>query len=69
MFRKIITKLKLGSCKTKVLDDVNAFEESEKKETQEGRCIKWNTIVKTVIFIGKEIQILLEKCLFMKRLT
>jgi len=32
MFRKIITKLKLGSCKTKVLDDVNAFEESEKKK-------------------------------------
>jgi len=40
MFRKIIAKLKLGSCKTKILDDVNAFEESEKKETQEGRCIK-----------------------------
>jgi len=35
MFRKIIKKLKLGSGKTQVLDDVNAFEESEKKKLKE----------------------------------
>jgi len=34
MLRKIITKLKFGSCKTKVVDDVNAFKESEKKEPE-----------------------------------
>lgn len=32
MLKKIITKLKLGSCKTKILNDINAFEESEKKK-------------------------------------
>lgn len=32
MFRKIITKLKFGSCKTKVTEDVNAFKESEKNK-------------------------------------
>jgi len=31
MFRKIIKKLKLGSSKTQIIDDINAFEESEKK--------------------------------------
>jgi hypothetical protein len=31
MFRKIIQKLKFGSCRTKTSDDVDAFEESEKK--------------------------------------
>jgi len=34
MLRKIITKLKLGSCKTKVPDDVNTSEESEKKKRE-----------------------------------
>jgi len=34
MFRKIITKLKLGSCKTKTVDGVNAFEEPEKKKVE-----------------------------------
>jgi hypothetical protein len=32
MFKKIIKKLKLDSGKTKPLDDINAFEESEKKK-------------------------------------
>jgi hypothetical protein len=32
MFRRIIKKLKLGSCKNQVLVDVNAFEESELKK-------------------------------------
>jgi hypothetical protein len=32
MFKKIIEKLKFGSCKTKTTDDVNAFKESEKKK-------------------------------------
>ncbi len=32
MFKKIIEKLKFGSCKTKVSDDVNAFKESDKKQ-------------------------------------
>lgn len=32
MLRKIITKLKLGSCNAKVIDDGNAFKESEKKK-------------------------------------
>jgi hypothetical protein len=32
MIRKIITKLKFGSCKTKLIEDVNASKESEKKE-------------------------------------
>jgi len=31
MFEKIIKKLKFGSCKTTITDDVNAFKESEKK--------------------------------------
>jgi len=30
MFEKIIKKLKFGSCKTKVIDDVNASKEFEK---------------------------------------
>jgi hypothetical protein len=32
MFEKIIKKLKFGSCKTNVTDDVNAFKNSEKKQ-------------------------------------
>jgi hypothetical protein len=32
MFKKIIEKLKFGSCKTKPSEDVNAFKESEKKQ-------------------------------------
>jgi len=32
MFEKILQKIKLGSCKTKVSDDVNAFKESDKKQ-------------------------------------
>ena len=33
MFKKILTKLKFGACKTAIIDDVNAFKESEKKKT------------------------------------
>jgi hypothetical protein len=32
MFKKIIAKLKCGSCKTESSEDVNAFKESEKKQ-------------------------------------
>ena len=32
MFKKIIEKLRFGSCKIKTTDNVNAFEESEKKK-------------------------------------
>jgi len=32
MFKKIIAKLKCGSCKTDSSEDVNAFKESEKKQ-------------------------------------
>jgi hypothetical protein len=32
MFKKIIEKLKCGSCKTDSTEDVNAFKESEKKK-------------------------------------
>jgi hypothetical protein len=32
MFEKILQKIKFGSCKTKVSDDVNAFKESDKKQ-------------------------------------
>ncbi len=32
MFRKLITKLKLGSCNAKVIDDGNTFKVSKKKE-------------------------------------
>jgi len=32
MFEKILQKIKIGSCKTKVSDDVNAFKESDKKQ-------------------------------------
>jgi len=32
MFKKIIEKLKCGSCKTESSEDVNAFKESEKKQ-------------------------------------
>jgi len=35
MFKKIIEKLKFGSCKTKVTSDVNAFTESEKKKPED----------------------------------
>jgi len=38
MLKKIIEKLRFGSCKTKTTDDVNAFKESEKK--QEGSTIE-----------------------------
>ena len=33
MFKKILAKLKFGACKTAIIDDVNAFKESEKKKT------------------------------------
>jgi hypothetical protein len=33
MIRKIITKLKFGSCKTKLIEDVNASKESEKNKS------------------------------------
>ena len=32
MFEKLLQKLKFGSCKPKVSDDVNAFKESDKKQ-------------------------------------
>ena len=35
MFKKIIEKLKFGSCKTKVASDVNALTESEKKKSED----------------------------------
>jgi len=35
MFKKLIEKLKFGSCKTKVASDVNAFTESEKKKSED----------------------------------
>ena len=35
MFKKIIEKLKFGSCKTQVAKDVNAFKESEKKKPED----------------------------------
>ncbi len=34
MFKKIIKKLKFGSCKTEVVENVNAFKESEKEKKQ-----------------------------------
>lgn len=34
MFKKIIEKLKFGSCKTKTTNDVDAFKESEKKKSE-----------------------------------
>jgi hypothetical protein len=35
MIKKIITKLKFGSCKTKVIGDVNASKEFGKKKTED----------------------------------
>jgi len=35
MFKKIIEKLKFGSCKTQMSDHVNAFKKSEKKKLDE----------------------------------
>jgi len=35
MFKKIIEKLKFGSCETKVTSDVNAFTETEKKTPED----------------------------------
>ncbi|KAF6248425.1 MAG: hypothetical protein EX284_06375 [Candidatus Nitrosopumilus sp. MTA1] len=35
MFKKIIKKLQFGSCKTQVVNDVNAFKESEKKKPED----------------------------------
>jgi hypothetical protein len=37
MFKKIIKKLKFGSCKTKVIGDVNASKEFEKKKLEEDK--------------------------------
>ena len=37
MFKKILEKLKFGSCKTKVTTDVNTFTESEKKNLEESK--------------------------------
>jgi hypothetical protein len=37
MFKKIIAKLKLGSCKTKSSEDVNAFKESEKNQKDKAK--------------------------------
>jgi len=35
MFKKIIERLKFGSCKTQITNDVNAFKESEKKKPED----------------------------------
>jgi hypothetical protein len=35
MFKKIIKKLKFGSCKTKVIGDINASKEFEKKKVED----------------------------------
>ena len=35
MFKKIIEKLKFGSCKTEITKDVNAFKESNKKDLED----------------------------------
>ena len=51
MFKKIIEKLKFGSCKTKTTDDVNAFKESEKKKDDSW----WSTIVDNVVSSGMDI--------------
>jgi hypothetical protein len=32
MFKKILEKLKFGSCKVKTTNDVDAFKESEKRQ-------------------------------------
>jgi len=32
MFKKIIEKIRFGSCKTNTTNNVNAFKESEKKQ-------------------------------------
>ena len=63
MFKKIIEKLKFGSCKTNLSKDVDAFKESKKDK------VEWNTIAENVNSSGKEIQILLIECWFMKKLT
>jgi hypothetical protein len=36
MLKKIIAKLKLGSCDTKLVDKVKTIEESEKKKLENG---------------------------------
>ena len=64
MFKRIIEKLRFGSCKTKIPDDVNAFKESEKKQED---STKWNTIVGNVTSNGMEIPTLFPKCSFMKK--
>lgn len=64
MFKKIIEKMRVGSCKTNTTDNVNAVKESEKK--QEGNT-KWNTIVPNVVFNGKEHHILLIRFENMKK--
>jgi hypothetical protein len=35
MFKKIIEKLKFGSCKTTVTTDINTFTESEQKKSED----------------------------------
>ena len=65
MFEKIIKKLKFGSCKTNVTDDVNAFKNSEKKQED---STKWNIIVAIANLVGKATQTLFKRCLFMKKL-
>ncbi len=35
MLKELIQKIKFGSCKIKTSEDVNAFEESEKKKPED----------------------------------
>ena len=37
MFKKILEKLKFGSCEIKSSEDVNAFKESEKKTEEKSK--------------------------------
>lgn len=64
MFKKIIKKLKFGSCKTAKIDDVDSFKEHQKKDEN---SVKWNTVVKSAISNGKEHHTLLTKFVIMKK--
>ena len=63
MFKKIIKKLKFGSCKA-TTDNANVSKESEKKVEDSP---KWNTIASTVILSGKGLHTLLIKFVNMKK--
>ena len=67
MLRGLIQKTKLGSCKTKVSNDVNAFEESGEKKSKDVKN-KWRIAASIAILNGMRGKMIFKECLIMKKL-